>query len=128
MMAAHLTDVPSSDQHTVKPWFDGKLDFAPPVVDLADRDFTLVGGRLDYLDDQPVAALVYQRRRHVINLFVSPAGTKRDGVTADVYRGYNVLRWSGGGMSHCAVSDLNEAELREFAAALGERTGAPPGT
>jgi anti-sigma factor RsiW len=122
LMADHLTDVPSSDQHTVKPWFDGKLDFAPPVVDLVDRDFALVGGRLDYLDDEPVAALVYQRRRHVINLFVRPAQGGPGDERAEVYRGYNVVRWSSGGMDYCAVSDLNATELSEFAADLRGQT------
>jgi anti-sigma factor RsiW len=122
LMADHLTDVPSSDQHTVKPWFDGRLDFAPPVVDLADRDFALVGGRLDYVDGAPAAALVYTRRRHVINVFVRPSDAQAS-ERLESYKGYNVVRWADGAMSYCAVSDLNAAELREFAETLQSRAG-----
>jgi anti-sigma factor RsiW len=125
LMADHLTDVPSSDQHTVKPWFDGKIDFAPPVVDLADQDFALVGGRLDYVDDAPVAALVYQRRRHVINLFVRPTAAGDASDRAEAYKGYNVVRWTVGGMEFVAVSDLNAGELGEFASEIRSRTAAP---
>jgi anti-sigma factor RsiW len=116
MMANHLTDVASSDQHTVKPWFDGKVDFAPPIVNLAERGFPLIGGRLDYLQNRSVAAAVYQRNKHVINLFIWPAARDRNTrKKLGVARGYNAISWDASGMSYCAVSDLNAAELREFA-------------
>jgi anti-sigma factor RsiW len=115
LMASHLTDVPSSDQHTVKPWFSGRLDFSPPVRDLADQGFALVGGRLDYLAGRPVAALVYERRRHIINLMVWPASRVPDRpVAAATRQGYHVIHWIQGEVSYWAVSDLNEGEMREF--------------
>jgi anti-sigma factor RsiW len=115
LLAAHLVDVTSSDQHTVKPWFDGKIDFAPVVRDLAADGFPLVGGRLDYLDDKTVVALVYQRNKHPINLFVTPApGKSNTSPTLASRRGYNVFSWTNGEMKYCAVSDLNQAELRQF--------------
>jgi mycothiol system anti-sigma-R factor len=115
LMANHLTDVASSDQHTVKPWLDAKLDFAPPVVDLFQQGFPLIGGRLDYLDNRPVAALVYQRRKHFINLFVWPAGAGAETSMKTISRqGYHLLHWLDSEFNYWAVSDISETELQEF--------------
>lgn len=125
LMVDHLADVVSTDRHTVKPWFDGKLDFSPPVADLAADGFPLVGGRLDYLHDRPVAALVYQREKHAINLFIWPASrTREDRVTEPelaTHHGYHVLRWWDAEMSYGAVSDLNTDQMRQFARLLRNR-------
>jgi anti-sigma factor RsiW len=114
----HLIDVQSTDQHTVKPWFNGKLDVAPPVVDLTAQGFTLIGGRLDYLDGRPVASIVYKRRAHIINLFVAPNNTPAldsgGGGAIESLQGYNVWRWSFADLSYRAVSDIDAEELREF--------------
>ena len=114
LMANHLADVPSSDQHTVKPWLDARLDFALPVVDLANAGFPLIGGRLDYLDQRPVAALVYQRRKHFINLFVWPAADANRTTKEISHQGYHLLHWVEGDFNYWAVSDVNKEDLQNF--------------
>lgn len=111
LAGTHLLDVPSSDRHTVKPWFNGKLDFSPQVKSI--DGFPLLGGRLEYLEGHPAAALVYGRNKHIVNLFTWPSGTAR-GEAAEVKNGYNLLTWSSDGMAFWVISDLNEAELRSF--------------
>jgi anti-sigma factor RsiW len=116
LMVDHLEDVPSTDQHTVKPWFADKLPFSPPVRDLAGEGFPLVGGRLDYLEHHPAAALVYKHRLHVINLFIWPAQAPlAAAMSKQTHSGFNLIRWHSGGMEFAAVSDLNDDELEEFA-------------
>ncbi len=115
LQPGHLVDVETSDQHTVKPWFNGKVDVAPPVIDLTAQGFTLLGGRLDYVDGEPVACIVYQRRKHIINLFVAQRlGATQVSVKAEKIQGYNVLHWSDGGLDFWAVSDIDGGELAEF--------------
>jgi anti-sigma factor RsiW len=115
LMASHVTDVASTDQHTVKPWFNGRLDFSPPVKNLAAQEFPLIGGRLDYLGGRSVAALVFQRHKHIINLFVWPAKMEDSRATpVRPSQGYNLIHWSEAGMVFWAVSDLNAKELMEF--------------
>jgi len=119
LQAEHLIDIASSDQHTVKPWFDGRLDAAPPVRDLTTEGFPLVGGRLDYLDGKSVAALVYRHRQHPINLFVGPAGaTTAEQALATTRLGYNLRHWVAGDMSFWLVSDLDMNELKALEALL----------
>jgi anti-sigma factor RsiW len=115
LQPGHLTDVGSSDQHTVKPWFDGKLDFIPPVADFAGQGFSLIGGRLDVIDGEDVAALVYSRRRHLINLFVWPYREKESvSGSSGSRQGYNWITWQDGGMRFCLVSDVAPTDLRQL--------------
>ena len=113
LQPGHLEDVVSTDQHTVKPWFDGRIDFAPPVKDLAAKQFPLLGGRLDYLNDRPVAALVYGSDKHVIDLYVWP-GAGAPATQTATQNGYNTVHWSENGMDFWAVSDLEAQKLAEF--------------
>src|SRR6185369_12222815 len=115
LMASHLADIAVSDQHTVKPWFAGKLDFAPPVADFTADGFPLAGGRLDYVGGRPVAAVIYHRRAHVINLFSGPdlSGTASPPRMSED-RGYHALSWSDGSLRFCAVSDVSADELATF--------------
>ena len=115
LQLTHLTDVASTDQHTVKPWFVGKLDFSPPVADFAVAGFPLVGGRLDVVGGRSVAALVYSRRKHVINLFVWPSEESDTAPRSGTLRGYTWIRWRRGGMSFWAASDVAASDLEEFA-------------
>ncbi len=115
LMVGHLTDIATSNRHVVKPWFNGKIDFAPPVPELADEGFPLVGGRLDYIDDHGVAAIVYRRRLHTINLFVLPAGTVPLPLGISTrHEGYSLVRWTKGGLEYWAVSDIDPDELQLF--------------
>jgi anti-sigma factor RsiW len=121
-------DVETSDQHTVKPWFNGKLDVAPPVIDLTAQGFTLLGGRLDYIDGEPVASIVYKRRKHVINLFVAQRlGTAQAGGSTETVQGFNVRHWTEGGLDFWAVSDIEKDELDEFGQKVATALHSPPG-
>jgi anti-sigma factor RsiW len=116
LLAAHLLDVPSTDQHTVKPWFNGKLKFSPPVRDFADQGFPLIGGRLDYFNGREVAALVYHRKLHVINLFIWPSEPGHDTAAQNFSKdGYHVSHWNRNGFEFWAVSDVNAEDLSAFA-------------
>jgi anti-sigma factor RsiW len=116
LIGTHLVDIPSSDQHTVKPWFNGKLNFSPDVRDFDRQGFPLIGGRIEYLDDRPVAALVYQRRKHLINLFLWPGpSTSSSGYSEMTKRGYNIVSWTQDGMIYWLVSDVQTSELEQFA-------------
>jgi len=115
LMANHLVDVVSTDHHTVKPWFAGHLDFAPPVYDLASQGYTLAGGRVDYLNARPIAAVVYRHGAHVINLFIWPEQAADAAPVPPLVReGYNVRHWTKLGMSCWAVSDMSAEELARF--------------
>ena len=124
LMPDHLADVASSDEHTVKPWFAGKLDFSPPVVDLAQQGFALIGGRVDYVNARPVAALAYRHRKHVLNLYLWPDQTQREAPPhATSMQGFQLLHWTQAGMHYAAVSDMNAADLGQFARQLASQSG-----
>jgi anti-sigma factor RsiW len=118
LQAAHLTDVVSTDQHTVKPWFAGKIDFSPPVVDLAPAGFPLVGGRLEQIDHRTAAAIVYRRRQHAINLFVWPADGAPLADRRAAHDGYQIETWSAADLNFLAVSEIPAGELEQFAQAV----------
>ena len=122
LMVDHLSDVASTDQHTVKPWFSGKLDYAPPVRDFANRGFALMGGRIDYVEHRAVAVLVYQHKGHVINAFVWPATPADSSLRQHTRRGFNMIEWSAEGMRYWVVSDISLDDLKEFS----RLTRAPP--
>ncbi len=126
LVGEHLVDVPSSDRHTVKPWFQGKVDFAPPVPDLTADGFELVGGRLDVIDGRKTPALAYRRRNHVINVWIVPGGAEAVDPVFTELDGFHLARWSQGGMAWTAVSDVNAGELRVFVEKLRQPTAASP--
>jgi len=119
LMVDHLVDVTTSDQHTVRPWFNGKVDFAPPVADLTANGFPLVGGRVDYIGARPVAVLVYKRRQHIINVFIwpSPSTPTMEGREVAL-QGYNLQRWNKSGLTFWAVSDVGNVDLTALAALI----------
>jgi anti-sigma factor RsiW len=114
LIGDHLTDVRSTDQHTVKPWFNGKIDFAPRVVDLAPQGFPLIGGRVDYIRGHTAAALVYGRRKHFMNVFIWPVGSSNAGELSRQYNGYSLLHWTADGLSYWAVTDASPTDLIQF--------------
>jgi len=129
LMPGHLTDVQSTDQHTVKPWFNGRLDYSPPVSDFAQQGFPLTGGRIDSLNGRSVAVLVYQRRQHLINAYVWPAPGSADANAIETARqGYNMFHWTRAGMNWWVVSDLNADELKSFANLVRAAPASVPAT
>jgi anti-sigma factor RsiW len=116
LMADHLVDVATSDQHTVKPWFNGKVDFAPPVADFKASGFPLIGGRVDYVAGRSAAVLVYKRNQHTVNVFIWPAGKgESQPLRTATFQGYHLLRWSGSGLTFWAVSDVNSTDIESLA-------------
>ena len=123
LLANHLTDVETSNKHVVKPWFNGKIDFAPPVPDLADQGFPLAGGRLDYVSGKVVPALVYHRRLHTINVFIWPIKSGAIVPTRTLRRdGYSLVEWKRGDLEFWAVSDIDAVELRQFQQDFAQRS------
>ncbi|MDI9651050.1 anti-sigma factor, partial [Burkholderia cenocepacia] len=120
-LSARDIDVISTDRHTVKPWFNGRLDYAPPVEDLAASGFALVGGRLDYVGRRRVAVLVYRHRQHVVDVYVQPAGERPAAPYATVSQGYALDRWNAAGMTWWAVTDAEPSALAAFRTALDAR-------
>jgi anti-sigma factor RsiW len=119
LMANHLFDVVSTDRHTVKPWLDRNLDFAPTVVDFAKQDFAMAGGRLDYLDDHQVAAIVYRHRQHIVNVFIWPAADAGDSAQRWItQQGYNIAHWTESGMNYWVISDADRSGLNDFVGLL----------
>lgn len=126
LQQGHLTDVASTDGHTVKPWFTGKLDFSPTVPRLEAKGFPLLGGRLDYVGDHAAAALVYQRRAHIINVLTYPSATSETvSPRMETRRGYQIASWSAGGMNYWVITDLNADEVRTFCSLVREAASAP---
>ena len=123
LLADHIFDVVSTDQHTVKPWFDGKIDFAPPVNDLKDQGYPLAGGRLDYINGRTVAVLVYKKQKHFINLYIWPSEGSEETLLVASKNGYNLVNWNHSGMTFWAVSDVNQKDLADFST-LFENAGA----
>jgi len=126
LMANHLTDVASSDSHTVKPWFHGRLDFSPPVHDFTQQGYPLIGGRLEYLAENPAAALVYRHSQHTINLFIQPEPAQTSSIKPAVYNGYQIINWNDESFSYSAISDLNLSDLKRFRALLNNKTSRKP--
>ncbi|NYT39342.1 anti-sigma factor [Sphingomonas sp. R-74633] len=125
LIAGHVVDIATSNRHVVKPWFNGRIDFAPPVPELAAQGFPLVGGRMDYIEDKPAAAIVYKRALHTINLFVRPAaGLSLPGASAVRHKGYSLVRWTNGGLEYWAVSDVDPNDLQLFRQAYQGATSA----
>jgi anti-sigma factor RsiW len=118
LMPDHLTDIRSSDQHNVKPWFNGRLDYSPSVPRFDDEGYPLIGGRLDYIGDRRVAVVVYGRRQHLINVFSWPTAAGAEPLATTATNGYTMLHWRRGGIERWVVSDVNATELRAFAAML----------
>ncbi len=120
LLADHLSDVISTDQHTVKPWFNGKLDYAPPTVDLTKVGYSMEGGRLDYINARTVAVIVYRHNKHPINLYVWPSAGSDSAVQVSSHHGYNLVHWAVSGMNYWAISDLEAGKLVSFANSIND--------